>query len=216
MSRSSFVNMLSQKLKEQRNIGDFAGGMAAKFESKASPEITMDLLPNKEFSEDLRPNAGSDFFPRREAAQSAPLTIFFAGKMLVFNDFPAEKAKEIMELARSGISAGTVSDSESSAEKLNLKRNRSESHIPDLNIASASESSQRGFDQNQLPLANRNSLLGQKKRSSLHRFFEQRKERVTARAPYQVQSRRESPFSKPDEECRRLPMEGLRDLDLKL
>lgn len=35
-------------------------------------------------------------------SQTAPLTIFYAGQVIVFNDFSADKAKEIMNLASKG------------------------------------------------------------------------------------------------------------------
>lgn len=38
----------------------------------------------------------------KEPAERAPLTIFYGGKMVVFDDFPAAKAEELMHLAGSG------------------------------------------------------------------------------------------------------------------
>lgn len=36
--------------------------------------------------------------------KTAPLTIFYAGQVIVYDDFPADKVEEIMSIARNGIS----------------------------------------------------------------------------------------------------------------
>lgn len=253
--RSSFVNQLSQYLKEKR-IGDLTtGGIAAKVEAKDFPATTMNLLPLMDNSESSRRNDGastSNAMPsncapkisgpaedeakttdsrKPEIAGASPLTIFFGGQVLVYNDFPAEKVKEIIALA-GDIATGFVSDPQISAEKPNL--NKSESHhVPDLNLASTSWSNsaaeQHSVDRTKdigsvLPFAKRNSDLSQKSRSSLHRFFAKRKDRVKARAvPYEIQDRRGSPSPKPDEGILnsldvegQSSKEGLQDLDLNL
>ena len=38
----------------------------------------------------------------RPEPQTAPLTIFYGGQVIVFNDFSAEKVKEVMDLASKG------------------------------------------------------------------------------------------------------------------
>ncbi|GLT59426.1 hypothetical protein SLA2020_322440 [Shorea laevis] len=246
--RSNFVNILSQYLKEKRNNGDLAKG----------PPAMMNLLSNMENSTgNSRPAAAasasvvqpSDFWSKisgsaeeaankndfrkpdmADALKAAPLTIFFAGQVFVYNDFPPDRVKEIMALAKqgySGISTGFVSDSQATVDKLNPPSD-SETHIPDLNIASTSGSSpvaeHHSVDRAQaissdLRIGTRNSTLGQKTEISLQRFFKKRKERFMARAPYQIQNPQRSP-SKPDDR-NSSPEEfqtskGLKDLDLKL
>lgn len=66
---------------------------------------------------------------RKERADGrAPLTIFYGGKMVVFDDFPAEKAEELMQLAGSGNAAQDALAGQPSltdmplARKVSLKR----------------------------------------------------------------------------------------------
>ncbi|XP_022715309.1 protein TIFY 11B-like [Durio zibethinus] len=157
--------------------------------------------------------------------KNAHLTIFFGGQVLVYNDFPADKVKEIVALANQGCSnAGSGVVSESGMEKVYSNIDKIDStcsDIPDLNIASMTANSpaqdssveRHQYGGSDLRIARRNSL---------HKFFEKRKDRAAARAPYQVNNLRGSPPPpKPDEskschEEGQSSKEASRDLDLKL
>lgn len=164
-------NLLSQYLKENGSLGDFSCGFASK-----PAATTMNLLPSLE-------NAGASSFPsvkpadffsnKAEAtmeigAAGSQMTIFYAGKVHVFNDFSAEKANEIMALAsKSGSSINTSS----------------RAFTPDLNIASNASGSdgissqERLIQQLKPPAAPITSDFPIKRRASLHRFLEKRKDR---------------------------------------
>lgn len=91
--------------------------------------------------------------PREEAQQ---LTIFYGGKVVVFDKFPSAKVKDLLQIVSTG---GDGVDRASAPANL---------PAPSQNSLSAD-----------LPIARRNSL---------HRFLEKRKDRITAKAPYQVSS----------------------------
>ncbi|GMI91736.1 TIFY DOMAIN PROTEIN 11B, jasmonate-zim-domain protein 6 [Hibiscus trionum] len=272
LERASFVNLLSQFLKEKRNLGDISVGMASKPESKGietprQQAATMNFLPNMDHSsESLKPNIvastsnsnakPSGFFheignfgasgsredtnntnrtdfrkPAKVEAKSSQLTMFFGGQVVVFNDFPSDKFKEIMDfLASHGCSTaccGVVADT--GMEKVDSKIDKvepSNPEIPDLNVATTTGNSPPPLSPvpsiEQCEYGSSASDLRIARRNSLHKFFEKRKDRAAARAPYQVNNvRRSPPPPKPDEsksshEEGQSSKEASRDLDLKL
>ncbi|CAA7043305.1 unnamed protein product [Microthlaspi erraticum] len=198
-SFSQTCTRLSRYLKEKGSFGDLSLGMTCKpdvnnggFAVSRQPTM-MNLFP----CEALASPAGQDTkpkntFPRQSSfssssssgakeeaekiketksvkaeSQSAPLTIFYGGQVMVFDDFPAEKAKEIIDLAHKG-----------SANNQNIAKKQAE-------IASTStpNPAQETVQPNTSSLA---CELPIARRASLHRFLEKRKDRITSKAPYQI------------------------------
>ncbi|KAF2304142.1 hypothetical protein GH714_028022 [Hevea brasiliensis] len=140
--------------------------------------------------------------------QTAPMTIFYAGQVIVFNDFPADKVKEVMLLASKG-----SSQSLTGFPSVPVK-----SHpVFDPNVAKAPVESTSSIPPNSNPVPSFGNNLNQERvqspsqtiasdlpiarRASLHRFLEKRKDRITAsaRAPYQTSRGLSASPSKPAE-----------------
>ncbi|XP_057455044.1 jasmonate ZIM domain-containing protein 1-like [Lotus japonicus] len=186
---SQTCSLLSKFLKEKRGSGDSVSGMGGKMDPKA---CTKDLLANLQKSDGtLRPNASSamDILPQlvenpcikksnvRSAGPKTPqLTIFYAGKLLVFDGFVPEKATEVMELATK-LASDSSSSEENSPKAPVVAEKLKESKAPQTNLAS--ETSRPG---NQAV----RSDMRYPRRASLLKFLEKRKERVIAKGPYQV------------------------------
>ncbi|XP_039014659.1 protein TIFY 10A-like, partial [Hibiscus syriacus] len=211
-------SLLSQYLKEKGSFGDLTLGMTCNVETNGAPEVvrpTMSLFPMDQMpcgniggprslkSMDLFPQQAGfslpDKAPKRVDSvvnscaamepRTAPMTIFYGGQVMVFNDFPAEKAKEIMLLATKC----------SSGNNFNLN--------PETNITSSMSGSLNESGIGVLPTSNvvpdhRNNVTRQEsvqpsqqrpiagdlpiaRRASLHRFLEKRKDRITSKGPYQ-------------------------------
>ncbi|KAE8665282.1 Pectin lyase-like superfamily protein isoform 1 [Hibiscus syriacus] len=108
--------------------------------------------------------------------QTAQMTIFYGGQVIVFNDFPADKAKEIMLLAGKG-SCQSNSVNPNPAHMI--------SNFTNTITQDCARSAQRPIPGGDLPIA---------RRASLHRFLEKRKDRITTRAlPYQIGNSAASP-----------------------
>ncbi|XAR67216.1 hypothetical protein NMG60_11013694 [Bertholletia excelsa] len=115
----------------------------------------------------------------------AQLTIFYAGQVVVFNDFPADRAKEVMLLAskESSHNPSTLTSAtpvQKPIEPINLLPTSSSSPaIPTFGNSKVQEHLQRPPQPSviDLPIA---------RKASLTRFLEKRKDRITARAPYPI------------------------------
>ncbi|XP_042517873.1 protein TIFY 10A-like [Macadamia integrifolia] len=114
-----------------------------------------------------------------KSASSSQMTIFYAGKVLVFDDFPAEKARELMLLASNG-SSQKLSNALASTSG-NDQLNQTTFSSSTSNLVPTSGTTQ---ERNQLPPRPIASDLPIARKASLHRFLEKRKDRISAKAPY--------------------------------
>lgn len=165
-SFSQTCSLLSQYLKEKGSLGDLSLGRG--FESNgstpptpAAAATTMNLFPVADKS--------GNGVPAKQQPENAQMTIFYGGQVVVFNDFPSEKAKEIMMLASKASSSHKqpeIPASPTVAANSLMQTQRPQPIVSDLPIA---------------------------RTASLTRFLMKRKDRITARAPYA------SPTTKPAE-----------------
>ncbi|KAL8136482.1 hypothetical protein V2J09_002483 [Rumex salicifolius] len=182
--RSAFsqtFNLLSQYVKENKSIGDISLGMFGNSDDQGQNDAfrptTMNLFPVNQKSAksmDLFPQQ-TGFASQSSEIQSSPLTIFYGGQVIVVNDFPAHKAKEIMELANRGASQ----KSSTTPLMKNTAQNIQESSEQPTTTVVAD-----------LPIA---------RKASLHRFLEKRKDRIKAKAPYNTSKTGDLPLKATDE-----------------
>ncbi|OIT01691.1 PREDICTED: protein TIFY 10A [Nicotiana attenuata] len=190
---SQTCNLLSQFLKKKGSFGDLNNlGIYRSFEptGNQTTTTTMNLLPMIEKSGDSAEKKSQkpmNLFPQevisttKSEPEKAQMTIFYGGQVIVFDDFPAAKANEIMKLASkknnnnnkqnlaTNIFSYPMVNNQNSAESVttNLTQElRSRTHVP-ISQSSVAD----------LPIARRNSLT---------RFLEKRKDRITSTAPYQI------------------------------
>jgi len=216
---SQTCSLLSQYLKEKGSFGDLGLGMSTAATNTAA--ATMNLFPVVEKpvavstrnSPPMSRNLSSmDLFPQQSGfgcgvskddssvskaePETAQMTIFYAGRVIVFNDLPADKAKEVMLLASKGSSHSNPTilaptPVQKPSEVTNLIPTSTSPVVPNF----GNNVIQDGPQQPPQPIVNDLPIA---RKASLTRFLEKRKDRITARAPYQTSNSVASP-SKPDE-----------------
>ncbi|KAG6526155.1 protein TIFY 10b-like isoform X2 [Zingiber officinale] len=190
---SKTCRLLSHYLKEMGSLRGLALHMAPVGKSLA-PTATMNLLPGvgasredqtqTENHQKREPLKSTDLFPHNYGFDSeikllpkGQLTIFYGGRVLVFDDYPQDKAKNLMHMARKVNTIGAQHFCFSTADchpKLDSTSLPASSAAP---VAATSQVSLSMAIESDMPLARRNSL---------HRFLEKRKYRICTKAPYQI------------------------------
>ncbi|KAL0694715.1 hypothetical protein Bca4012_061895 [Brassica carinata] len=195
LEKSNFTrrcSLLSRYLKEKGSFGNINLGLVRKPNSdrvlsgnsdppvkqhKADSETKalFQMISKGETSPSSRGKAKEDTnLSKSSRPGNSQLTIFFGGQVLVYNEFPTDKAKEIMEVAKQATKP--VIDINIKTQ-INVENNKSNMVLPDLNEPT-----------NSVDIINQQNHVVERiaRRASLHRFFAKRKDRAVASAPYQV------------------------------
>ncbi|XP_008782803.2 protein TIFY 10a-like [Phoenix dactylifera] len=204
-------SLLRQYIKEKGSIADLGLGIAPRPQETAKgntetfrPPTTMSFLPGADVSagdDDVSRGNAMDLFPQRAVfgdeprktsdvreREKAQLTIFYGGKVLVFNNFPAEKAKDLMQIASKGTSNAQNSAHVPSSTKAAaaVEHTNGLSNETPVSASTPANPSVMAQGHVQKPAQPNASNLPIARRASLHRFLEKRKDRIHANVPYQV------------------------------
>ncbi|KAK2449853.1 protein TIFY 10A [Trifolium repens] len=208
---SQTCNLLSQYIKEKGCFKDLSLGITCNntdptgsSETSSQSATTMNLFPTMENNltpknlttmDLLTPQATLNNSNAIKGPKAAQLTMFYNGQVIVIDDFPADKAHELMAFANKGVSQSqnnsvyTYTQSQPSFPP-NLVRPSVDSTAP-VTTMNIIPSTSTGAGPQVLSRPNVCDLPIMRK-ASLHRFLEKRKDRVAAKAPYQVNKPAES------------------------
>ncbi|XP_019093131.1 PREDICTED: protein TIFY 11B-like isoform X2 [Camelina sativa] len=205
---SQRCSLLSRYLKEKGSFGNINIGLARKsdlelagnFDLKGQQDVikkaetsgtrSFDLIQKVSNGEASTSSGGKaiDIIDLSELEPgNSQLTIFFGGKVMVFNEFPEDKAKEIMQVAAKAANHVAHVESKSKNTQMNLDMDISISSKSNVIIPDLNEPTSSGNNEDQQTEQQQHQGVERiARRASLHRFFAKRKDRAVARAPYQV------------------------------
>jgi len=208
---TSFAMACSLLSRLVRQNGAAAAELGLGIKGDAAP-VTMSLLRGAEGEEAERKKETMELFPQsagfgtqdassdaareQEKKEKQQLTIFYGGKVLVFDDFPADKAKDLMQIASKGSPVlQDVGLPQSSAPVPDNNKDQKVLPVPVSTLPAASLA-----DAPKPPRPNVSDMPIARK-ASLHRFLEKRKDRLNAKMPYQS-SQEAAPVKKEPAESR--------------
>ncbi|GJN11035.1 hypothetical protein PR202_ga29194 [Eleusine coracana subsp. coracana] len=202
---TSFAMACSLLSRLVRQNGAAVAELGLGIKGEAAP-VTMSLLPGAGGEEAERKKETMELFPQsagfgtqdaareQEKKEKQQLTIFYGGKVVVFDDFPADKAKDLMQLASKGSPVVNVGLPESSAPATVTDNTKVQkvAPVPVSTLLGAQTDAQKPAPRpnvSDMPIA---------RKASLHRFLEKRKDRLNAKMPYQT-SQEATPVKKEPE-----------------
>ncbi|CAD6223073.1 unnamed protein product [Miscanthus lutarioriparius] len=179
-------------------------GIKGEVEQQRTP-ATINLLPGAEGEEAERRKETMELFPqsagfgvkdaaapREQENKEKPkqLTIFYGGKVLVFDDFPADKAKDLMQLASKGSPV---------VQNVVLPQPAAPAAVTDKAVPAPVISLSAAQADAKKPARTNASDMPIMRKASLHRFLEKRKDRLNAKTPYQTSPSDAAPVKKEPE-----------------
>ncbi|CAL0304815.1 unnamed protein product [Lupinus luteus] len=189
---SHTCTLLSQYIKEKATFPDLNLGITCNIrpirssETSSQSATTMNLFPTNENNMAPKNLTSSAMKSMSKGSKASQLTIFYAGQVIIFDDVPADKANELMSLVNKGISETQSHPS----FPHNLIRTPADSVtpvVPNVTIipGSGTNSIHERSQPSSRPVV---CYLPIARKASLHRFMEKRKDRIGAKAPYQITS----------------------------